>query len=259
MAVLPDLLEGYYRMRESMSSTGALVLPSTVDERLLYLCVFIMPFHYLSFPDAKGRESSVTAHMIKESLKFATRDITGVSTILNQVDEMSALLSEIRTQLAAHQGQAEPLKLTPPCRLRTGLLLRSLKQHWVTCLVAAAAWEIRSLQRISTNVNSSIEPSLEFYRSVIQDLGLDECWQVRPHLNGKEIISELQLPRGPAVGIYIEDQLQWMLLNPNGTREECVTHLHERKRARELESSSGAIPENEDDHKRQCLKVNGRK
>ncbi|KAL3791930.1 hypothetical protein ACHAWO_009445 [Cyclotella atomus] len=263
MAVLPDLLEGYYRMRESMSSAGALILSSTVDERLLYLCVFIMPFHNLSFPDAKGRESSVTAHMIKESLKFATRDITGVSTILNQVDEMAALLSEIRTQLAAHQGQEEPIKLLPPCRLRTGLLLRSLKQHWVTCLVAAAAWEIRSIQRGSTHVNNafnaSIEPSLEFYRSVIQDLALDECWQVRPHLNGKEIISELQLPRGPAVGLYIEDQLQWMLLNPNGTREECVTHLHERKRARELESSGGAIPEDEDDHKRQCLKVNGRK
>jgi tRNA nucleotidyltransferase (CCA-adding enzyme) len=278
--VLPNLLEGYYSLRESIirerrqaGEDGLdILLPSTVDERLLYLCVFMLPFHNLSFPDAKGRESSVTAHMIKESLKFATRDIQAISTILNQVDETATLLTEVRTQLASQHGEEGKdgleIKLTPPCRLRTGLLLRLLKDHWVTCLLTSAAWEIRSCQRAnakgdapdkqSTSIAAE-QPSLEFYRSVIQDLALDECWRVTPHLNGKEIISELQLPRGPAVGIYIEDQLQWMLLNPNGTREECVTHLHERKRARELESSSnGEGIVEEDEHKRQCVKVLGR-
>ena len=267
LTMLPGLLEGYYNIRESLmnesrESNISTTLPSTVDERLLYLCVFVMPFHNLSFPDAKGRESSVTAHMIKESLKFPTRDIQGVSTVLNQIDEMAALLSEIRSQLASQGDHKAPMNLTPPCRLRTGLLLRSLKQHWVTCLLASAAWEIRTIQRAKTGrstFNTSLEePFVEFYRSVIQDLALDECWQVRPHLNGKEIISELQLPRGPTVGIYIEDQVQWMLLNPSGTKEECVAHLHERKRARELESS-GAMAGSDDDHKRQCVAVNGRK
>ena len=268
LAMLPGLLHGYYNIRESMmkesggsEKVSSTTLSSTVDERLLYLCVFVMPFHNLSFPDAKGRESSVTAHMIKESLKFPTRDIQGVSVVLNQIDEMSALLSEIRSQLASQRDHTAPMKLTPPCRLRTGLLLRSLKQHWVTCLLASAAWEIRTNQRSNSDrnfLNTPFELFVEFYRSVIQDLALDECWQVRPHLNGKEIISELQLPRGPAVGIYIEDQIQWMLLNPSGTKEECVAHLHERKRTRELESS-GAIAGSDDDHKRQCVAVNGRK
>ncbi|KAL3796762.1 hypothetical protein HJC23_010909 [Cyclotella cryptica] len=274
LAVLPKILEGYYHMRESIirerRESGEVAidtstLPSDVDERLLYLCVFILPFHNLSFPDAKGRDSSVTAHMIKESLKFATRDIQAVSIILNQIDELASLLTTIRRQLESqqHQEGQNTIDLTlTPCRLRTGLLIRSLKGHWVTCLLASAAWEIRSMERANAEGSTpenplqaipAEQPSLEFYRSVVQDLALDECWRIRPLLNGKEIISELQIPRGPTVGIYIEDQLQWMLLNPKGTREECVTHLRERKRDRELESSSGSVADAEEDHKRHCV------
>ena len=279
LTLLPGILEGYYRTRDSIvveNGADPSALPSTVDERLLYLCVFIMPFRNLSYPDAKGREWFVTSHMIKESLKFATRDIQGVSTILNGIDEMAALLSEIRTALPSlsssscqEQGwesQNVITELTPPCRLRTGLLLRSLKQHWVTCLLASAAWEMRSIQRQHPNRNNtnsnhipSATPCLQFYQSVIKDLSLDGCWQVRPHLNGKEIISELQLPRGPVVGVYIEEQVRWMLLNPDGTREECVAHLHERKRARELLECTGeSTVDLDDDPKRQCVAVNGR-
>ena len=39
------------------------------------------------------------------------------------------------------------------------------------------------------------------------------------------MIKELGLQNGPQVGLYVEDQTRWMLLNPHGTREECVVHL----------------------------------
>jgi len=220
----------------------------------LYLCVFILPFHNLTFPDKKGRTMSVTSEMLKEALKFSVRDVQAVTKILSHVDEMSTILSEIRSQLAeAQDGQggggedeeaASPFQLTLPCRLRAGLLLRSLKEHWVTCLLTAAAWEIRSYQRLEDGSSpqaisaASIpadQPSREFYRAIVDGLELDECWKVRPHLNGKEIIKELSLPKGPLVGVYLEDQTRWMLLNPEGTKEECTTHLQERKREREQE------------------------
>jgi hypothetical protein len=73
----------------------------------------------------------------------------------------------------------------------------------------------------------------------VGELDLDECWRVRPHLNGKEIIKELSLPKGPLVGMYVEDQTRWMLLNPKGTREECMSHLVERKREREQDLVKG--------------------
>jgi len=264
LSVLPTVMEGHVDEREKIlrekteqggevedDGSGAMLLPTTVNERLLHLCVFILPFHNLTFPDKKGKVVSVTAQMIKESLKFPVRDIQAVSKILSHVDEMATILSEVRSQLAAAQSTQEegdgetPFQLTPPCRLRAGLLLRALKEHWVTCLLTAAAWEIRSQQRLdeqdaqgttATSIPDD-QPSREFYRAIVDDLDLDECWRVPPHLNGKEIIKELSLPKGPLVGVYLDDQIRWMLLNPEGAKEQCRTHLQERKREREQECS----------------------
>jgi len=256
LSVLPTVIEGHIDERESITREKKTAketvasLPSTVvDTRLLHLCIFILPFHNLTFPDKKGREVSVTSQMIKEALKFPVRDIQAVSKILSHVDELATILSEIRSELEeAQNGQGgdAPFKLRPPCRLRAGLLLRSLKETWVTCLLTAAAWEIRSYQRLdngSAEAASAIpldQPAREFYRAIVDDLALDECWKVPPHLNGKEIIKELILPKGPIVGVYLDDQTRWMLLNPDGTKEECKAHLQERKRDRESQESSGS-------------------
>merc|ERR1719203_2168131 len=117
-----------------------------------------------------------------------------------------------------------------------GLLLRSLKEYWVTCLLVAAASEARAHQqrgppgRKEAAAAAARQPSRELYRVILGALGLDECWRVRPHLDGVNIIRELGLPRGPLVGTYLDDQARWMLLHPDGTREECAAHLRERQR-----------------------------
>ena len=124
---------------------------------MLHLCVFILPFHDLTFPNKKGQNISVTAQMIKEALKLPVRDIQAVSKMLSHVDEMMANLSEDWSQLLAAmavQQQQETREeegsdgshslqlLIQICQLRAGLLLWSLKEHWVTCLLTVAAWEI---------------------------------------------------------------------------------------------------------------------
>ena len=228
-----------------MFETTGNALPSVMDSRLLHICTFILPFHNLTFPDAKGRACSLTAHMIKEALKWSVKDIQAVSKILQHVDEMAEILSEIRSE-SFQQQEGEgggAVQLSPPCRLRSGLLLRSLKEHWVTCLLTASALEMRSCQRLeekkgcAASSTGAIDelPSRHFYRAIVGELDLDECWKARPHLNGKEIIKELSLPKGPLVGIYIEDQTRWMLLNPKGSRDECMAHLVEKKRERDEE------------------------
>ena len=266
--VLPPLMQGHVEGRDKIIAQAGekLKFPSTVlDQRLLHLCVFILPFHNLTYPDKKGKLVPVTTHMVKEALKFPNQDIQAVTRILSHVDEMVTILSEIRSQMAIERdegrsrsdGSAAQVEL--PCRLRIGLLLRSLKEHWVTCLITAAAWEIRTYQRLHENeaeeyVSSAAismeEPSRELYRAIIEDLALDECWKAHPHLNGQEIIKELSLPCGPLVGVYLDDQIRWMLLNPDGTKEQCLTHLQQCRREREdacidqsMRSDVGALGE----------------
>ena len=52
-------------------------------------------------------------------------------------------------------------------------------------------------------------------------------------MDGKAVIQALALPRGPTVGTFLEEQVKWMLLHPNGSREECKAHLLSVKRHRD--------------------------
>ena len=251
LGVLPGVMEGHAHEREEVSRLSGSLVNTAVDERLLHLCVFIAPFHDLSFPDKKGRDVKVTSHMIKDALKFSVRDGQAVTKILSHFVEISDVLGDIREQLALG-AEANSAGLKAPCRLKFGLLLRSLKENWVTCLLTAATWEIRSRQRpIEVNGDSQNEldwsgpqeteraivsdeqPSRELYRMIVSELGLDGCWNTPPHLNGKDLIKELGLPKGPVVGEYLDDQVKWMLLNPEGTKEQCLSHLRECKVRRE--------------------------
>eukprot|EP01083_Nonionella_stella_P122193 367540_1 len=96
------------------------------------------------------------------------------------------------------------------------------------------------------------QPSQELYHAITSGVHLDECWRVPPHLNGKEMIKELSIPNGPTVGVYLEIQTKWILLNPEGTREECVVHLRECKKERE---QAGVV----DEVNRSAANANGAK
>ena len=65
----------------------------------------------------------------------------------------------------------------------------------------------------------------------MQKHGLDGCWKVRPLLDGNAILKSLELPRGPIIGTYLEEQVKRMMLHPDGLKDECELHLKEvRKR-----------------------------
>ena len=61
---------------------------------------------------------------------------------------------------------------------------------------------------------------------VVGAWALEGCWAWRPKLDGRELKSEVDASiAGPAVGAVMERQLTWQLLNPHGSREECVAYL----------------------------------
>ncbi len=113
LSVLPSLIKGQANKREELSEkprstkggngkhANLASFLASADQQLMYLCVVILLFRDLTFPDRKGWEVSMTAHMVKEAIKFSLRDAQAVSKILSHVDEMAAMLSEFRSQLAA--------------------------------------------------------------------------------------------------------------------------------------------------------------
>ena len=269
MLKLPTILNHRKRLRSYS-------MAASVDTRILNLSVFLLPFHGLTFKDKKGKDQGVVSYMIKNGVKYKNRDVAAMTVVMEHVDRMRELLQLFSRQgAAALHGASELSELARPrlCRLETGLLIRSVKDLWVTCLLLATVAEMRDAELKSHPAATSsgatgenvggvhavartfsggggledvLHTSREFYRSVRRQ-GLDGIWRVRPLLDGKSVIAAVEIPKGPLVSGYMEEQIKWMLLNPEGSKEECVRHLQMVKRKKDMEEDLHHREEVEDE------------
>jgi tRNA nucleotidyltransferase (CCA-adding enzyme) len=223
----------YDAHEEAMESLDLPADATQVDDRMFHLAVFIMPFRHLTFTDRRGKQQPAVAHMFREGVKYKNKDVCDITTIVENVEQMMSILA------SASEGDVNaPLTLS---RLDLGLLLRSTKEHWVTCLLVATIVKLRE----QTVGKHWTRLSQRVYVAIIE-MNLDHCWKVKPLLNGRELIQIFELPFGPSIGDYLEEQTRWMLLNPDGTRDECEKHLRkfkhdlEHREAQEREAQQAA-------------------
>ncbi|CAJ1954114.1 unnamed protein product [Cylindrotheca closterium] len=190
------------------------------DPRLTYLAATILPFGKLEYEEKK-KTKPIVEFMIREGIKFKNKDVIAVKTVFEHYEKMVQLL------------QVEP-EVSKAVRLQTGLLLRDTREMWVTTLAIAAVTLIRQQEQVG-EVSTFLERAQRWYSFIASDLNLDGCWKLKPILNGKELVELLEIPRGPIVGIYAQEQTEWILMNPEGTAEECREHLTMVKKKRENE------------------------
>lgn len=202
--------------------------PSTVDERLLYLSTFLLPLRHLTYLDKKKKEASLVSYIVRESIKFKNKDITDVVIVLDHVPAMQSLVERFE----------EFTRIVPPSpslsselRLEIGLLLRRVKDLWVTLLLIANVLLIRQCdQQIDSEDrrSRSLQLCLKLYYAIV-DFGLDRCWTVRPLIDGRELIHILGISAGPKVAKFLDEQTKWMLLHPQGSRNDCEAFLKQKQ------------------------------
>lgn len=54
--------------------------------------------------------------------------------------------------------------------------------------------------------------------------GVENCWAAKPHFDGNFLASQFHL-RGREIGNCAEKIVDWMILHPHGTKEECLLYL----------------------------------
>ena len=63
--------------------------------------------------------------------------------------------------------------------------------------------------------------------------GLEDCWQWKPLLDGKEAMAVLGMKKaGPQLGRVLAAAMDWQLAHPDGSKDDCIEHL--KGRAAEL-------------------------
>lgn len=196
---------------------------TTIDRRLVYTTVVLLPYVNLYYLE-KHKTKSVVEYMMREGIKFKNKDVLFTGLVVKNLDDMVLLL---------HQFEHTPAEVTSTLRLQAGLLLRSAKEMWVTTLIVATVYLSRK-HASSDDMNRWCSCAKELYKTVVVRMNLDECWKTKPLLNGKDLIRLLELERGPEVGVYMEEQIKWVLTNPKGTLEELRTHLKYFKTTRKV-------------------------
>mmetsp|Transcript_34693 Transcript_34693/g.39538 ORF Transcript_34693/g.39538 Transcript_34693/m.39538 type:complete len:533 (-) Transcript_34693:214-1812(-) len=166
-----------------------------LDTRLLALTAYLLPFRKLSYVGQKLKQLSIVEFMIREGIKFKNKDVRAIMLLIENVDKFRALS-----------------KNDEQSRETIGMLLRTTKDLWVTCLFLAGILE------------SAIESAQDLY-IMIARMKLDMSWKNPPLLDGRIMIQALGLPKGPLVGTFMEAQVRWTLNNPEGTKDQVLEHL----------------------------------
>lgn len=203
---LSNVVENSYLIRAPEKSTFA-----TLDYRLLHLCLCLLPFRQLTYIDSKKKVQSVVSYVIGQSLKYKKVDVANVALIIDLCTEMAKIVENYHRHSKF------------PDRLEIGLLLRKLKTNWPTCLATSVIY--CSLQTDTKMHQEIFRVYVVFVDEICVNLDLDECWKRPPLLNGNQISKLLGLKNGPKVGYYIKKQINWMLLNPHGSKEECAQYI----------------------------------
>mmetsp|Transcript_66350 Transcript_66350/g.74320 ORF Transcript_66350/g.74320 Transcript_66350/m.74320 type:complete len:646 (+) Transcript_66350:95-2032(+) len=210
-------------IRTGATTTTAAPAVTPIDARLVYLAVFLLPYRKLHYIE-KQKTKNIVQYMIREGIKFKNKDLVCSGILVENLDDMIQLL---------HQTD-QTVEITPSIRLQVGLLLRATKEMWVTTLIVATVVVLRK-HNVSQEFHWCTRAK-ELYETIVGGMGLDGCWKTKPLMNGKELIRVLDLDRGPEVGVYMQEEVKWMLTNPKGTIKELQCFLQKIKNSRELDN-----------------------
>jgi tRNA nucleotidyltransferase (CCA-adding enzyme) len=199
---------------------------TTYCKRLSATAAFLLPFRALTYREGKkDRDILAITYVFREGIKFKNTDVAAMTRLFETLANTIELLS--RAAVSATNSTTTTTHLLSG-RLEVGMWLRTVKELWVTSLLLATVVHLHNDEQEKQQVNW-IELAHHVYTAVIA-MNLDTCWEMKPILDGKALIKALELPQGPIVGTYREEQLRWMLMNPTGSLEDCTAHLHSYKR-----------------------------
>mmetsp|Transcript_22244 Transcript_22244/g.31951 ORF Transcript_22244/g.31951 Transcript_22244/m.31951 type:complete len:285 (+) Transcript_22244:218-1072(+) len=142
----------------------------------------------------KNKHISLTTIVLREGLKMETNSIRNIQTMMDCMAEFCSFQSGI-------------VKLS---RENAGMVLRTCKDLWRDCILLAAAYSL-ALPGVDSSKVSNIIAGFGEMLKEIEKMGLDGIWNMKPLLNGSELIRILGLPKGPAVGLLMEEQTRWQL------------------------------------------------
>ncbi|KAG0498968.1 hypothetical protein HPP92_003659 [Vanilla planifolia] len=233
----PEVVEGCERFCISYLDAAwnvlQLINPSLFDDeqrRIYFYAALFLPLRNVVYMD-NSKKIAVTSFIIRSSLKLKTNDAEMVSALHLAAERFLSLIllmeSDKESVSSEIKLQDDFLNIPPTSakRVLAGMLLREIKTYWRVALLISTLLYSIPINAGNSPINES-ERRKEIFIKVektICDLGLDNIWKMKPLLDGRAIMSVLQLKGGgPIIGEWQQRMLKWQLVNPKATEEECI-------------------------------------
>ncbi|PSS31834.1 CCA tRNA nucleotidyltransferase [Actinidia chinensis var. chinensis] len=217
------------------------------QRRLALYAALFLPLRNTIYKDNKSKKVPVVNYIFRNSLKLKASDAETVINVHNATKKFVSLIPFILstnedvaiTEVDWGSGDLD-VPVASKLRILAGLLLREIKDFWRVALLASMLLYPMSIDgpKDPSAEQFSLEKRAESFKVIenaIIKLGLEKVWEMKPLVNGKEIMSVLQLiTGGPLVREWQQKLLEWQLAHPSGTSEECLDWLKQTyaKRAR---------------------------
>ncbi|XP_023540068.1 putative CCA tRNA nucleotidyltransferase 2 [Cucurbita pepo subsp. pepo] len=191
------------------------------QKRLSMYAALFLPIRKFTFKDKKSKKIPVVNHIFRESLKRKVSDAETVVQLHHALEKFLTLIpllvskEEIQPNGVDWGVECADVPDTSRIRVLTGLLLREIKDFWPVALLLATLLYPANVDYTEDLLNRrfELEKRTELfdvaYNEIVK-LGLQNVWEVKPLVNGKEIMNILQLKSGgPLVREWQQKIFAW--------------------------------------------------
>ncbi|CAA0809892.1 Polynucleotide adenylyltransferase family protein [Striga hermonthica] len=198
----------------------------------LYAALFL-PLRNVIYREKKGKKIPVVSYLFKAALKLKNSDAEIVISLHLAAQKFVHLIPSLisnenfQTLQVDKNALAIDVPVSSQLRIQTGLLLREIKDFWRAALMLSLLLYPEDIGLNNTKLNGRIELYNRIENAVLE-MGLEKVWDLKPLVNGKDIMSVLELKTGgPVVKEWQQKLLQWQLAHPSGSADECIEWMRQ--------------------------------
>nr|AAB03077.1 tRNA nucleotidyltransferase [Lupinus albus] len=182
------------------------------QRRLTLYAAMFLPLRNTIYREKKAKKVPVVNYIFRESLKRKAKDPETVLDLHRASNKFLSLIpclvSNEDVQIVGHDWMTELIDVPVSSRVRvlTGFLLRELRDFWRVALLISILLhpiDVNDTEDESSQLSKRRDLFNTVENSVIK-LGLEKVWDVKQLINGKDVMSVLQLKGGPMVKEWLD-------------------------------------------------------
>lgn len=205
---LLEVVTEVQRFVKQWPSLDSQVKKSRDFEKFFLLSIVLLPFAGLRSIWTLKKKTNNTISVAESILKDNLKIVKGESAQVARIVDTNSLYVDVVNQFCANRDQ--------PAfgRSFVGTFLRTYK----------GTWEIAHFTSLfdQTLQNHKMANQYDEFYKYIYEQQLQNCHELKPLLNGKEMASLLGMKGGPWLGKINDRAIPWQLDNPRGTKQQLL-------------------------------------